>query len=271
MNNTKTLNVLNYLAIAFMMTASAAGIFDPAAYARESATWGAQGFGQDIINLFLIAPAMLASFHLAKKGNKPAYIIWLGLIIYTAYSYLLYAFAMHFNRYFLVYCAALGTSIFAFLLAFKDTDYEGYKLSYGGAEFRFIPGALIVTAIIFTALWLMEVIPSTIANSTPKSVMDAGLMINPVHVNDLSLLLPAFIAAGVLLIRKKAEGYVFVPAMFSFSVAMDAAIIAMTASMNIRGIESGNTVLYIMGFFAAVSAVMMIVMLRKIKNNGGIK
>jgi len=262
---TTTLSVLNYLAIAFMITASAAGIFDPQAYARESLTWGAQGMGQDFVNLFIISPLMLISFNAAVKGGRKAYIIWLGLIIYTVYSYVLYSFAMHFNRYFLVYCAALGTSFFAFLSAFRNTDYESFRKSFGGAAFKAAPAVLIVSAVIFALLWLKEAVPASVSNTIPKTVSDAGLMINPVHVNDLALLLPAFIASGIMLLNKKAEGYVFVPAMLVFSVFMDVAIIGMSVMMNVKGAQDAGGVIYIMGIFAVISAVVVALMLGKLK------
>ena len=265
MNNTKALSALNYLAVAFMMTAAAAGIFDHTVYARESASWASQGIGQDFVNLFLISPAILTVFQLAKKGNIAAYLTWLGLILYVVYSYILYCFAMHFNRYFLVYCAAFGSSCFAFLLAFKDTGYETVKKSFKGAEFKFIPWTLIVIAAAFGTLWLKEVIPSIINNTVPGSVTEAGLMINPVHVNDLSLFLPAFIISAVLLLRKKAEGYVFVPAMLAFSAAMNLAILGMAVSMNIKGTAHGYGAAYPIGLFAVLSVAILAFMLKKIR------
>ena len=36
-----------------------------------------------------------------------------GGLLYTVYTFVIYALGMHFNAMFLVYCAALGTPIFA--------------------------------------------------------------------------------------------------------------------------------------------------------------
>ena len=39
-------------------------------------------------------------------------------------------------------------------------------------------------------LWLSELIPASLSGEVPKSVTDAGLWVNPIHVLDLAVLLP---------------------------------------------------------------------------------
>ena len=63
---------------------------------------------KNIANLFCVFPAMLAALHFAFRGSARAGLVWLGLLIYVAYSYILYAFFVHFGPWFLVYVAVLG-------------------------------------------------------------------------------------------------------------------------------------------------------------------
>ena len=45
-----------------------------------------------------------------------------------------------------------------------------------------------------------------INQKTPQSVIDSGLLINPVHVLDLAICLPAFVITGIALLKKKNLG-----------------------------------------------------------------
>src|SRR5262245_461030 len=102
------------IAAAFLMAvSSAAGICWPDVYARETPSWAAQGIGQDLVNLFIVAPALLACAYVAGRGSIRAWLVWLGLLFYVTYSYLLYAVFVHFNSLFLVYVAVLGLSFWA--------------------------------------------------------------------------------------------------------------------------------------------------------------
>ena len=107
---------LSLLLAALVTAAGAAGIFLEGTYAMESASWAAQGIGQDIVTLTLVVPLLIVSAIKASRGSKPALLVWAGVLVYLAYSYTLYAFFIHFNALFLVYTAALGLSFY--LLAF---------------------------------------------------------------------------------------------------------------------------------------------------------
>jgi hypothetical protein len=47
--------------------------------------------GQDAANLFVVVPAMLIALYFVYRGSARATLVWLGLLIYTIYSYALYA------------------------------------------------------------------------------------------------------------------------------------------------------------------------------------
>ncbi len=98
----------------FFLIAVAAfyGLFIPGAYSRETANWTTQARAQDWVDLLLAAPILLASAFLAYKKSSKAYLVWLGTLFFIAYSFLLYAFLVHFNAMFPVYMAVLGLSIY---------------------------------------------------------------------------------------------------------------------------------------------------------------
>jgi hypothetical protein len=55
--------------------ASAGGIWLPFVYVQETASWAAQGKGQDIVNLAVVLPAMIATSILLWKRH-PLGLLW---------------------------------------------------------------------------------------------------------------------------------------------------------------------------------------------------
>ena len=108
------------------------GIFLPSTYARETASWAAQGAGQDWVNLLVVAPALSIGGVRALRGSLRARLVVGGALLYTVYSFLLYAFEVHFNPLFLVYCATLGLSFYALLAQLVRLLHEDGRAWYRG-------------------------------------------------------------------------------------------------------------------------------------------
>ena len=65
---------------------------------------------------------------------------------------------------------------------------------------------LIATGALFAGLWLSELVPALITGEVPASLTEAGLRVNPIHVIDLSMVLPGFILSGVAAMRNRQQG-----------------------------------------------------------------
>ena len=214
--------------------ASLTGIVSPLIYARESATWAAQGMGQDWVNLLVVAPWLAIT---ASRGSHRAKLLHAGGLVYTAYSFTLYAFAVHFNALFLVYCAILGVSVFALVgLGHALAGHIDASHVIERAPRKSAGALLLGTTVLFALLWLSEIIPALAAGTVPASITEAGLMVNPVHVLDLSLALPAMGVAGVWLLRRNPLGFIWAPIMMTFAVLMTLAIAGMMLNMRSVGI-----------------------------------
>jgi hypothetical protein len=114
-------------------------------------------------------------------------------------------------------------------------------------------------SILFYFLWLSEVIPSALQNTTPKSLAEVGLPTNPVHVIDLSVILPAIFITGILLLGKNVIGILFAPVMLSFFILMDITIGALVVVMKTKGLETDLSVTTIMSVLAVLSAGLLVV------------
>ncbi|MFI5244357.1 MAG: hypothetical protein ACHQQR_03965 [Gemmatimonadales bacterium] len=240
--------VLSLIAAVLMAIASAAGALSGDTYARETVSWAAQGAGQDIVNVLVAFPLLAFGALYTHLGFARAHLVWIGALMYTAYSYVLYAFFVHFGPWFLVYVAILGLSTYA--LAGSVASLEIPKLpavftraghTRGAAAFLMFVGCT------FAALWLGDIIPAVIAGRTPASVTASGFAVNPVHVLDLALFLPGTIATSVLLWKRRPLGLLFAVPFLVFTALMGLAIVTMTFMMRAHGLPADLAIVPVIG------------------------
>jgi hypothetical protein len=219
--------------------ASVIGILVDEIYAKETANWAGQGLGQDVGNL-IAYPTMLVLAYLATRGSFRAYLACTGVLAYSVYAFAIYVFDIHFGPLFLVYVAVFGLSIWALIGALASLDVATLKSAFGRrTPVRSTSRLLLVIGCAFTLLWLSEILPAMLGGTTPKSLVDAGLMTNPVHVLDLSVLLPTAITAGLLLQKGRALGYVLTPVVLGAMVFLSIGIIAAMTVLAVR--EEGGS------------------------------
>jgi hypothetical protein len=225
------------LAITILVTlASILGLADSDVYGEETKNWATQAKGQDLGNLLAVVTLLLSGYGY-YRGSHRAGLIWLGTLLYLVYAYVIYSMAVHFNELFLVYVAALGLSSYAVMWSVGRLRADNQHLPQPSA--RRVAGYTSITiGVLFGLLWLSELIPATLSGEAPQSVIDAGLWVNPVHVIDLSVLLPAFIIAGYLTLQGRASGLFFVGPLLVFSVLMGASIVAAMILMTSEAAEN---------------------------------
>jgi hypothetical protein len=245
--------------------ASLGNILLPDAYGRETALWTAQGLGQDWVDLLVVVPVLFVSATFALRGSRLSRLLLGGTLAYTAYSLVLYAFAVHFNSLFLVYTVALGLSFYAIVnivVAFSREDVTSWFSSRPPVRTAGLFTTLIGAA--FYALWLSELIPALVAQVTPKSVLDSGLITNPVQVLDVGIVLPAFMIGGIALFRRRPLGYWLAPMMLTFGVLMDLALIGMVLSMASRKVPDAGPPLPVFAIMAGAGAAVLWALLRRL-------
>jgi len=253
-NSDYRLPALLSLPLAGLLAIAAAGALSiPAVYAGEVPLWAAQGKGQDWVDLLFVAPALAGTAVLTLRRSRVSALLLAGTLVYALYSLVLYAFFVHFGPLFLVYTWGLGLAFYALsglAFALHRDDVRGWfpaRAPVGAA------GAFaVILGVLFCVLWLAETLPALAAGRMPQSAVDAGLITNPVHVLDLGIVLPAFVAGGLALLRRRPLGYWLVPTMLAFGVVMDVALIGMVLSMRAEGLSAGGPPL---GVFVALTIV----------------
>ena len=192
-------------------------------YQEETANWVLQARGQDIGNLLAVVVLVVSAVRM-RAGSFRATQWWIGTLLYLLYAYIVYAFAVHFGRLFLVYVAILGLVFFTLVIALSTRERAS---AYPNGRARlFAAWALIGTGALFSLLWLSELVPATVTGQVPPSVAAAGLIVSPIHVIDLSVVLPGMIVIGVLTLRGNNAGLMLTIPALVFSVLMGSSIIA---------------------------------------------
>jgi hypothetical protein len=182
------------------------------------------------------------------------------------YSYIIYAFAVHFNNLFLVYIAILGLSFYTFVGSLIHLNLEDFQPYFAAnTKARVVSVFLLVVAILFYLQWLSEDIPALLAGKVPQSVLENGLLTNPVHVLDMGLVLPAMIIIAILLWRGRILGYVFAIPLLVFSILTGLGVLAIFIMMSLKGIPTSLVVELLFAVIIVASLVICILFAREIK------
>ena len=182
-------------------------------YASLTPVFLPQALAQDIANLAVAAPAMILLAVLALRGSLRAYLLWLGVLAFTVYNYVIYTFSIPFGPLFLLWVAVLGLCLYALIGGVTAVDHRAvaarYRQPARGHRRRLGPhrhrGPL-WPAVAFRRRARPAV------RRQAASVTDMALPTNPVHILDLAFFLPAVIATGVLLLKRRPLAYTVAPA-----------------------------------------------------------
>jgi hypothetical protein len=265
-NPNKAILLLSLPIAIFVIIVSYAGLFIPDTYARETANWAAQAVAQDIIDLFLIIPFLLITSWLAFKKSRIALLFWGGVLIYLIYTFVLYCFAVHFNQLFVVYCLVLGLSFYAFLYFLLSQIKDPIASWFSDkVPVKTVGIYLMILSGLFYLLWLSEILPAIFSNTTPATIIETGLLVNPVHALDLSVVLPGFMIVGILLLKKNPLGLLLAPAVLTFCILMDITIGTLMIVMDIRGIETDLSLTVIMVLLALFTLGLLIWFLKSLQ------
>lgn len=265
MKISKTSLWLSVLVAFLVLLASSVGLFLKSTYARETPSYALQSVGQDIENC-VAAVALLIAIYFVSKGSVKAFLVWIGVLLALLYSYIIYAFAVHFNSLFLVYVAILGLSFYTLVGSVMRLHLESLQPSFvATTKVRLVSVFLLLVALLFYFQWLGEDIPALLMGKVPQSVIVNGVLTNPVHVLDVGLLLPAMIITATLLWRRKLLGYILAIPLLVFTILTGIGILAIFVVMSMKGTPTSLGVELLFAAIVVVSLVLSILFLREVK------
>jgi hypothetical protein len=203
----------------------------------------AEALAQDVVNVAIVSPFWFVLVWLALRGSLRAYLLWLGVLTFTVYNYVIYAFAIPFGPLFLLWVAVLGLCLYALIGAITSFEYNAVQSFFTNRRaVTVVAFFLIITALLFSLLWLSEDVPALISGRTPQDLIERDLRTNPVHVLDFAFFLPAAIISAVFLLKRKPFGYVVAPAFMVFLILTGIPILVTPVIQAGRGQEPGWSV-----------------------------
>lgn len=267
----KTILAFSVPLLLLLIIASSIGLFTENFYSKETLNWQIQSVGQDMIDLFLIVPSLIITTLLIyRKKSFKSMLPWSGTLLYIVYTFIIFCFDVHFNSLFIVYCLILGLSLYAAAWAFYTLIKRNIVAESNNTMISKATGIFFtVIAVVFYGVWLAEIIPGMIRGEIPTSLIETGLITNPVHVLDLSVFLPATFIIGILLLKKRAAAFLITPALLFFFILMNITIGCLALLMYKKGITEDMSLAVVMMVLTVISIVLLVFNLQhlKIKNN----
>jgi hypothetical protein len=209
---------LSLLAAALAVLGNVVALADPDIYAGLTASFLPQALAQDVADLVVVVPVWLAAAWLARRGSLRARGVWVGVLV------------------FLLWLAVLGLAAYALAGWLVGAGRGPAPVAPENHRVTTVVGwALVAVAVLFAVLWLSEDLPALVAGERPQSVVDLALPTNPVHILDLALLLPAALATGLLLRRRRPLGMLLAPPMLTFFVLTGVPILLTPVVQVLRG------------------------------------
>ena len=225
------------ITIALLVAVTAiAGIYWPATYSRETHSGAGGGLASDIVDMCLVVPVLLISGIKGYRGSVPARLVWLGTQGYLLYNFVIYAFGVHFNALFLIYCATLGLCFYATVFSARLVPIGQIAEVYGPRAPRKTIAIVFLWLAVSTAYPdLRDDIAAILAGRVPQDIIEANQPVNFIHVLDLAFLLPGLCITAILLFRRKAAGYVLAPAFLTLLAIMSMELVSILTVMGRKG------------------------------------
>jgi hypothetical protein len=201
---------LTWLAGALALAAGLAGLFVDDLYAGEIST--AEMFrGYDLITVVVVVPGLALALASARRGSVRARLATSSLVAYLVYTYAYYLFGTGFNDLFLLHVAVFATALWALVLGLIAVDVTSVAERFGArTPVRAVAVILGTLAVGLGGMWIAVAGTNAATGTVPAGsrLVETDTIVHLGMALDLSLLVPLYAAAAVLLWRRASWGYV---------------------------------------------------------------
>lgn len=237
-------------------------IYGRGLYKNESISMASQAIAQDIVTLCLGVPILILALALARKGLLKGRLLLAGMLGYFLYTYASYSFYAMYNSLFLAYVALMSASFFAFTLTMMSFNIEQMNRSFNPKlPVKFIGGVLIFVAVLVALMWLKRILSPI--GAVPEGLEHYTTLI--IQALDLGFIIPAAILGGILIIKRKAFGYLLSSVIIVKEAALLTVIIAMLISQKAAGVKIGVPELIMFPLFTLMVIYCMYLIMKNVK------
>jgi hypothetical protein len=192
---------LSRIVVVLMAAASLAGLIFPSAL-YATAELQQSYLTNDVVNLIVGLPVLVGSIWFARRDSLLGLLLWPGALLYVVYNYLAYAFGNPLGWLTFVSLALVAISSLAIINLMGSIEAEAVKKRLVDTAPRRFAGGLMIVFGAFFIFRIAGIIANAVTEQTPLPYTEIGVAVADVV---LSVLL---IVGGVLLLRRKALGYV---------------------------------------------------------------
>lgn len=192
------------------LAASLTGLLLDGVYTGAAST-AAMFRGYDLVTAVAVVPALAVAGWRARDGSVRAQLTSASLIAYLIYTYCYYLFGTGFNDLFLLHAAAFASGVIALTLQLITLDTAALtERVRTGSRLRGASVVLGVLALALGGMWVYFALDNAITGDVPggSQLVESDAIVHLGMALDLTLLVPLYAAAAVLLWRRAAWGYV---------------------------------------------------------------
>jgi hypothetical protein len=191
------------------MVAAGLGLLLDGVYGSDEATVQMlRGF--DAVTLLVIGPSLLLAVRSDRHGSTRGRLLAASLLAYLGYTFAYYLLGAGFTDLMLLHAPLFTATLVALVLAVRNlpTSSLTSHLARGGA--RVAAGVLGLLAVSLGAMWVYACIAWAVDATIPagSALVESETVVHLGIVLDLTLLVPLYGAATVLLWRRRAWGFV---------------------------------------------------------------
>lgn len=223
----------------------------------------AQMQANDLVTLLLGLPLLGLSFWLTQHGSLRGRLLLAGVLGFMLYTYITMAFGAQYNQLFLVYVALVSLSLFAFILVMMSFDRATLPAQFSTTlPYRWIAGLLFIVAAFLALAWLGRIAASFAPGDIPALDNTTSMFI---QVLDLGIIVPVCVLAGILLLQRRAWGYLLASVALLKFVTMGAAVSMMGLNMARIGVPVSMVEQLVFPAITVANLVMVVFLLRSIR------
>jgi len=218
----------------------------------------------DVINLTIILPLLILSLYLARAKKLIGLLFWPGAILMITYHYLSYVLGTPFSWLSILYYTILAGSIYLLIGLVSTIDGEKIRSGLSGLLFEKLLGWVLI---IFGGYMLYRFYGFWANSLLKQQTMPASE--SAVIITDF-LLSPPLIICGLLLLKKKALGYVGAVALYlKMSMLCLGLLLLFILSPIMTGISFAAVDFIVIAIFTVIFNIPLALIIRSVVRNQG--
>ena len=166
--------------------------------------------GFDAVTLVVIGPALLLAVRADRRGNALGRVLVASLLAYLGYTYAYHLLGAGLTDLLLLHAPLVTATLVALVLTLRNIGSADLATRALHARVLLPAAVLALLAVSLGAMWVYACVAYIVDGTVPvgSSLVESDTIVHLGIVLDLTLLVPLYGAAAVLLWRRRAWGFV---------------------------------------------------------------